>query len=424
MATGRLRPARPSRGRRWEARPAPGTRTPGTGGRRGAAARGREPQRRRADRRPRPVRRVVGLRRGVRGRRRARSWSDRRAVGRDSGSSPPASLLGPDQPLGGGAGASCSASRSSSSADGGGAGRRTPRAGAPRAASPRGRPTRVSSSASSDGSKALSSHSWPCSRHAGPVSPGADHWVSAAVLVAAPVEHGGHLAGGGVGPVGHVGDDAPWPPTAAGHLGARLEGVAAVATRRRRAARPPRGGPRLGPATWRRPRRSDGEDVPNDRDAGRSPRGHGARRPATRPRQDASPCADARLARTTPGRLGADDPHALGDGVASVLRRPARIRLDRPRRLPAGRAPRAGASDLEELLLLVGQELVDGRHHLLGQLVELLLDPLELVGGEVAVVLERFELVAGRRGAGCGRPPGPPPPCAGPPSPAPCAAPR
>ncbi len=39
-------------------------------------------------------------------------------------------------------------------------------------------PTRVSSSARSEGSKLLSSHSWLCSRHAGPVSPAADHWVS------------------------------------------------------------------------------------------------------------------------------------------------------------------------------------------------------------------------------------------------------
>src|SRR5579872_413166 len=66
---------------------------------------------------------------------------------------------------------------------------------------------------------------------------------------------------------------------------------------------------------------------------------------------------------------------------------------DRPRPLP----PRAlAASDLEELVLFVTEQLVDGGHHVVGELVELTLHPLELVRGELAVALQSFEFVARR----------------------------
>ena len=60
-----------------------------------------------------------------------------------------------------------------------------------------------------------------------------------------------------------------------------------------------------------------------------------------------------------------------------------------------GRARPGQASDLEELLLLVGQQLVDGGHVVMGDPVEVLLHPLELVAGESALLLHGVELVAG-----------------------------
>src|SRR5207245_1790798 len=52
-------------------------------------------------------------------------------------------------------------------------------------------------------------------------------------------------------------------------------------------------------------------------------------------------------------------------------------------------------SDVEELLLLVLQDAVDLGHVMMGDLLELLLGPLQLVRGDVSVVLQGLELVAG-----------------------------
>src|SRR5207253_2628600 len=54
-----------------------------------------------------------------------------------------------------------------------------------------------------------------------------------------------------------------------------------------------------------------------------------------------------------------------------------------------------GSSDLEELLLLVLHHVVDLEHVLVGELLELLLGPLELVGGDLAPALEGLEVVTG-----------------------------
>ena len=96
-------------------------------------------------------------------------------------------------------------------------------------------------------------------------------------------------------------------------------------------------------------------------------------RSGSRPRR-ATRCGPAprtgvrRLVAALDRRLGPDDPHA-----GNLLFGPGLVRC---RRRPLSR------SDLEELLLLVGEQPVDGRHVVLGDLVQVLLHPLELVGGE------------------------------------------
>src|SRR5438105_3750618 len=54
-----------------------------------------------------------------------------------------------------------------------------------------------------------------------------------------------------------------------------------------------------------------------------------------------------------------------------------------------------GRSDFEHLLLFVGGEVVDLGHELVGELLEVLLGPVEVVLAELAVLLERLEVVAG-----------------------------
>ena len=89
---------------------------------------------------------------------------------------------------------------------------------------------------------------------------------------------------------------------------------------------------------------------------------------------------------------------------------------------PSGRPP--VPSDLEELVLLAGQRLVDLVDVLVGDLLELLLGPVELVGGDLALLLGMPRGACGRRGARCAPPPGRPRPCASRPSRTPCGAPR
>src|SRR5579875_2136344 len=67
----------------------------------------------------------------------------------------------------------------------------------------------------------------------------------------------------------------------------------------------------------------------------------------------------------------------------------------RPSSCPRAQSARRARSDLEQLLLLVREKLVDCRHLLVGDLLDLLLDPLELVGGQRSVLLQRLQLVAG-----------------------------
>ena len=137
-------------------------------------------------------------------------------------------------------------------------------------------------------------------------------------------------------------------------------------------------------------------------------------RPGVVRRRRPSPRIGAAPRSGAAGRLGADDPDPSGADT------PGARRVVLARRLVVHGPP----SDLQELLLFVGEQLVDGGHLLVGELLELLLDPLELVGGDATRPSPGPRARGGRPGAGCGRPPGPPRPCAGPPSPAPCAAPR
>src|SRR5262245_34107083 len=63
---------------------------------------------------------------------------------------------------------------------------------------------------------------------------------------------------------------------------------------------------------------------------------------------------------------------------------------------PRQRARDPRGSDLEQLLLLVLEGLVHLVFLLVGELVELLLRPVEVVGGNVPVLLQSLEIVAGR----------------------------
>ncbi len=197
-------------------------------------------------------------------------------------------------------------------------------------------PTRVSSSARSEGSKLLSSHSWLCSRHAGPVSPAADHWAS----VSSSSVRRSRMAG--TWPVGGSVQCGMSGTTVVGSGSPQDIGRRAGAGHPRCAPTAPTArllgvGRRAGSST-----RVTGLGLVGEEVEGRCARalvahrrggsaGSGPAASASRARRR------ARLAADRAGGLGPDDPHALGDRALWEPRPPARIRLDRPRRLPTGR---------------------------------------------------------------------------------------
>src|SRR5688500_3153450 len=109
------------------------------------------------------------------------------------------------------------------------------------------------------------------------------------------------------------------------------------------------------------------------------------RRRATSPRSRASAASWAPMMRTPSGVPGSRSSRSSGLKSWSSLTVAPGTDL--------GWAARWPRSDLEQFLLFVLERLVDLGFLLVGELVELLLRTLELVGGDVAFLLELLQIV-------------------------------